>query len=70
MEHLTQNHSNDTANPKQTWFALDLPCVKVAVPYTDFKYHISQNILSNCQDDWNGVAVNKLHCVKLDKNSR
>ena len=41
--------------------ALDLPRAKVSVPYTDFKYLISQYILSTWQDDWNGVVANKLH---------
>ena len=36
--------------------ALDLPCVKVCVPYTDFKHHISQYILFTW-NDWNGVVV-------------
>ena len=47
-----------------TKFALDLPRVKFDVPYTDFKCHISQYILSTWQDDWNGVVENKLHVVK------
>ena len=34
--------------------SLDLPRVKVGVPYTDFKHHISQYILSTWQDYWNG----------------
>ena len=41
--------------------ALDLPCTKVGVPYSDFK----QYIISTWQDDWNGVVANKLHSVKL-----
>ena len=44
--------------------ALDLPRAKVGVPYTDFKYLISQYIFSTWQDDWNGAVVNKLHSVK------
>ena len=44
--------------------ALGLPRAKVGVPYTDFKYLISQYIFSTWQDDWNGVVVNKLHSVK------
>ena len=32
--------------------ALDLPHAKVGVPYTDFKYSISQYIFSTWQDDW------------------
>ena len=36
--------------------ALDLPCAKVGVPYTDFKYLISQYIFSIWQDDWNGCG--------------
>ena len=34
------------------------------VPYTDFKYLISQYIFSTWQDDWNGAVMNKLHSVK------
>ena len=41
--------------------ALDLPCAKVGVPYTDFKHLISQYIFSTWQDDWNGAVMNKLH---------
>ena len=48
--------------------ALDLPCAKVGVPYTDFiiglQYLISQYIFSTWQDDWNGAVMNKLHFVK------
>ena len=44
--------------------ALDLPCAKVGVPYTDLKYIINQYIVSTWQDDWNGAVVNKLHSVK------
>ena len=44
--------------------ALDLPRVKVGVPYSDFKHYINQNILSTWHDDWNGVVANKLHYVK------
>ena len=44
--------------------ALDLPRAMVGVPYTDFKYSISQYIFSTWQDDWNGAVVNKLHYVK------
>ena len=44
--------------------ALDLPHAKVGVPYTDFKYLISQYIFSTWQDDWNGAVMNKLHSVK------
>ena len=44
--------------------ALDLPRDKVGVPYTDFKYLISQYIFSTWQDDWNGAIMNKLHSVK------
>ena len=44
--------------------ALDLPCAKVGVPYTDFKQLISQYICSTWQDDWNGAVINKLHSVK------
>ena len=44
--------------------ALDLPRTKVGVPYTDFKYLISQYIFSTWQDDWNRAVVNKLHSVK------
>ena len=39
--------------------ALDLPRIKVGVPYT-FKHHINQYILST----WSGAVVNKLHSVK------
>ena len=46
--------------------ALDLPRAKVGVPYTDFKYLISQYIFSTWQDDWNGAVMNKLHSVKPD----
>ena len=44
--------------------ALDLHRAKVGVPYTDFKYLISQYIFSTWQDDWNGAVMNKLHSVK------
>ena len=44
--------------------ALDLPCTKVGVPYTDFKNLISQYIFSTWQDDWNGAVMNKLHSAK------
>ena len=44
--------------------AVELPHAKVGVPYTDFKYLISQYIFSTWQDDWNGVVMNKLHSVK------
>ena len=44
--------------------ALDLPRAKVGVPYTDFKYLISQYIFSTWQDDWNGAVRNMLHSVK------
>ena len=44
--------------------ALDLPRAKVGVPYTDFKYLISQYIFSTWQDDWKGAVINKLHSVK------
>ena len=44
--------------------ALDLPCAKVGVPYTDFKQLISQYICSTWQDDWNGAVINRLHSVK------
>ena len=39
--------------------ALDLLRAKVGVPYTDFKYLISQYIFSTWQDDWNGAVMNK-----------
>ena len=42
--------------------ALDLPCVKVSVPNTDFKHPINQYILSTWQDDWiSAVAKTKFH---------
>ena len=44
--------------------ALDLPRVKVGVPYSDFKHLISQYIFFTWQDDWNDAVVNKLHSVK------
>ena len=44
--------------------ALDLPRDKVGVPYTDFKYLISQYIFSTWQHDWNDAVVNKFHSVK------
>ena len=44
--------------------ALDLPRVKVGVPYTDSKHRIDQYILSTWQDDWNGAVANNLHYVK------
>ena len=56
----TGNEKADLASKS----ALDLPCAKVGVPYTDFKYLISQYIFSTWQDDWNGAVVNKLHSVK------
>ena len=34
------------------------------MPYTEFKYLISQYIISTWQDDWNGAVANKLHSVK------
>ena len=36
-----------------------LPRVKVGVPNTDLKHHITQYILFTWQDDWNGVVVSK-----------
>ena len=44
--------------------ALDLPRVKVGVPYIYFDHHINQYILSTWQDDWNGAVANKLLSVK------
>ena len=41
-----------------------LPRVKVVVPYTDFKHHINQYILSTWQDYWSGCVANKLHSAK------
>ena len=32
--------------------------VEAGVPYTEFKHHVSQYILSTWQDDWNGAVVN------------
>ena len=43
---------------------LELPHANVGVPYADFKYCISQYILSTWQDDWNGAVMNKVHSVK------
>ena len=40
--------------------ALDLPRVKVGVPYTDFNHYI----FSTWQSDWNGAVANKLYSVK------
>ena len=42
-------------------FALNLPRIKVEVPYTDFKRVVNQFYLSTWQDDWNGAIANKLH---------
>ena len=39
--------------------ALDLPPVKVGVPYTDYKHCINQYIVSTFQGDWNGKVRNK-----------
>ena len=44
--------------------ALDLPRVKVGVPTTDLKHHITQYILSTWLDDWHGAVASKLHSVK------
>ena len=43
--------------------ALDLPRIKVSVPYTDSK-HIKQYIFCNWQDDCSCVVANMLHSVK------
>ena len=43
--------------------ALELPRVRVGVPYTDFEHCVSQYILSTWHDDWNGAAASKLHFV-------
>ena len=43
--------------------ALDLLRVKVSVPYTDFKHHINQYILSTWQDDWSGAE--RRNCLVL-----
>ena len=43
--------------------ALDLPCIRVNVPCTDFKLYISLYIISTWQCDWNGVVANKLQSV-------
>ena len=37
--------------------ALDFPCAKVRVPYTDFKHEINQYIILTWQDDWNGALA-------------
>ena len=44
--------------------ALDLPHAQVCVPYTDFKYLITQYIISTWQDDWNGAVANMFYSVK------
>ena len=54
---------NEKADPAAK-SALNLPRVKVGVPYSDFKHLISQYIFFTWQDDWNGAVVNKLHSVK------
>ena len=43
--------------------ALDLPCAKFGIPYTDLNYIINQYIFSTWQDDWNGAVMNKFHSV-------
>ena len=45
--------------------ALDLLCVNLCVPNTDFKHNINQYMFSTWQDDWNGAVVNKLNSDKL-----
>ena len=55
------SHTGIMGNEKS---ALDLPRAKVGVPYTDFKYSISQYIFSIWQDDWNSAVMNKLPSVK------
>ena len=45
-------------------YSMDLPHVKVGVPYNEFKHCINQYILSTWQDEWNGSVANKLHFVK------
>ena len=68
--HMIKDHTdNDRQNhmpslPGASKSALDLPRANVGVPYTDFKYLISQYIFSTWQDDWNGAVMNKLHSVK------
>ena len=54
---------NEKANSAATP-ALDLPRVKIGVPNTYLKLHITQYILSTWQDDWNGAVASKLHSVK------
>ena len=44
--------------------AVDLPRVKVGLPYTDYKHCIRQYILSTWHDDWNGAVGNKRHSVR------
>ena len=58
------NHTGNEKANSAAKSALDLPRAKVGLPYTDFKYLISQYIFSTWQDDWNSVVVNKLHSVK------
>ena len=60
MLNIDTKHMTSTKIAKS---ALDLPHVKVGVPYTDFKYLISQYIFFTWQDDWNGAVMNKLHSV-------
>ena len=52
---ITRNEKAGSA----TKSALDLP-VKVGLSYTDFKHHISQLILSLC----NNTVANKFHSIK------
>ena len=50
--------------PIKTLLLLDLPRVKIGVPYTNFKHHINHYILSTWQDDWSGAVANTLYTVK------
>ena len=57
---ISDNEKADSAAKS----ALDMPRVKVVVPYTDFEHHINQYVLSTRQDDWSGTVANKHHSVK------
>ena len=64
---MVPSHNGIKSNEKTDFaarFALDLPCTKVGLPYSDFKHCISQYSLSTWQDDWNGAVANKLHSLK------
>ena len=61
--HLAPGIRNEKADSAAK-SALDLTHAKVDISYNNFKYCVSQYILSTWQDDWNGAVTSKLHSVK------